>query len=69
VVVAVLGTATMIFISTNILWTNLTLFNNPFIYFCLLPKDDQDRLKHVGVLTDSVKKYVLTLVHLLVFIV
>jgi len=55
VVLAVLGPATMIFISTNILWTNCNVFNNPFMYFCLLPEDDQDRSKHVGVLTDSEK--------------
>jgi hypothetical protein len=55
VVVAVLGTAAMIFISTNILWTNFNVFNYPFMYFCLLPDDDQDRLKHDGVLMDSEK--------------
>jgi hypothetical protein len=56
VVVAVLETATMNLISTNILWANFNVFNNPFMYLYLLPKDDQDRSKHVGVLTDSVKK-------------
>jgi len=56
VVVAVLGTATMTVITTNILWTNFNVFNNPFMYFCLLPEDDQDGSKHVGILTDSVKK-------------
>jgi hypothetical protein len=47
----------MNFISTNILWRNFNVFNNPSMHLGLLSEDDQDRSKHDGILIDRVYKY------------
>jgi len=45
------------FIPADILSTNFNLHCNPFMFLCLtdvqyLPDDDEDRSKHVGVMTN-----------------
>jgi hypothetical protein len=47
-----------IIISADVLSTNFNVFNNPSLFLCVLEscsvtlEDDQDRSKHVGVITD-----------------
>ena len=58
----------------KLLSTNFNVLNNPsmflhrFIDVQSLPEYNQDRKKHVGIMTNCVQKMILTSVHLLVLL-